>query len=139
VNNQGERMTNKICFLALLMCMACQSGIIPCPTVKTAKARKSTIHKRFLESSSSLSAHADSAPEEQKDRTSAQRVKPLKGNDVKTIQHVSVEEWDCPKPGKRKYMPKAVKENIRKNLDKINADPKDQPDSTSLKGNPNRP
>ncbi|HEY9487860.1 MAG TPA: hypothetical protein VIQ51_05990 [Chryseosolibacter sp.] len=35
-----------------------------------------------------------------------------------TIQHVDVEELDCPKPGEKK-MPKAVKENIRKNRKKI--------------------
>ncbi|HYG20937.1 MAG TPA: hypothetical protein VD816_18490 [Ohtaekwangia sp.] len=128
-------MTNKICFLALLICMACQSGIIPCPTVKTAKARKSTVHKRFLESSSTLSARANSTADEEKDRAATQRVKSAKTSDVKTIQHVSVEEWDCPKPGKRKYMPKAVKENIRKNLNKINADEGNQSDSTVLKGN----
>jgi hypothetical protein len=36
-----------------------------------------------------------------------------------TIQHVDVEELDCPKPGEKKTMPRAVKENIRKNKKKV--------------------
>ncbi|MEO5602673.1 MAG: hypothetical protein ABIR06_17255 [Cyclobacteriaceae bacterium] len=36
-----------------------------------------------------------------------------------TMQHVDVEELDCPKPGAKKTLPKAVKENIRKNKKKI--------------------
>jgi hypothetical protein len=32
---------------------------------------------------------------------------------------VDVEELDCPKPGSKKTMPRAVKENIRKNKKKI--------------------
>ena len=35
-----------------------------------------------------------------------------------TMQHIDVEEMDCPKPGEKK-MPRAVKENIRKNRKKI--------------------
>jgi hypothetical protein len=36
-----------------------------------------------------------------------------------TMQHVDVEELDCPKPGAKKTMPRGVKENIRKNKKKI--------------------
>lgn len=36
-----------------------------------------------------------------------------------TIQHIDVEEMDCPKPGEKKIMPRAVRENIRKNRKKI--------------------
>jgi len=36
-----------------------------------------------------------------------------------TMQHVDVEEMDCPKPGEKKTMPRAVKENIRKNRKKV--------------------
>jgi hypothetical protein len=37
----------------------------------------------------------------------------------KIVQNVSIEEWDCPRPGKKKYMPRSVKQNIRKNERKI--------------------
>jgi hypothetical protein len=36
--------------------------------------------------------------------------------DVKPpLEHVDVEEWDCPKPGAKRAMPKEIKDNIRKN------------------------
>ena len=35
------------------------------------------------------------------------------------MQHVDVEELDCPKPGTKKVMPKAIKENIRRNKKKV--------------------
>lgn len=31
------------------------------------------------------------------------------------LEHIDVEEWDCPKPGAKKNLPKALKDNIRKN------------------------
>jgi hypothetical protein len=34
------------------------------------------------------------------------------------LEHVSVEEWDCPRPG-AKNLPKSVKQNIRKNQKKV--------------------
>jgi hypothetical protein len=36
-----------------------------------------------------------------------------------TMQHIDVEELDCPRPGEKKVMPRAVKENIRKNRRKV--------------------
>ncbi|HYF66997.1 MAG TPA: hypothetical protein VD884_02625 [Ohtaekwangia sp.] len=47
---------------------------------------------------------------------------------VKEVKNVSIEEWDCPKPGSRRYMPRSVKENIKKNLQKVNGGP----DSTKV-------
>jgi hypothetical protein len=49
------------------------------------------------------------------------------------IQSVSVEEWDCPRPGQKKYMPKSVKENIRKNLKKVTKDSGNKADSVSIR------
>lgn len=36
---------------------------------------------------------------------------------VKSIE--SIEEWDCPKPGAKNALPKAVRENIKKNRKKF--------------------
>lgn len=36
-----------------------------------------------------------------------------------TMQHIDVEEMDCPRPGEKKLMPRAVRENIRKNRKKV--------------------
>jgi hypothetical protein len=51
------------------------------------------------------------------------------------ITHVSVEEWDCPQPGKKKYMPKQVKQNIRKNMKRISSDKQNEADSVQTKSN----
>ncbi|MEJ1238746.1 hypothetical protein WBG78_11485 [Chryseolinea sp. T2] len=85
--------------------------MIPCPRVKTAK-----LHKTYKPPSSSLlSARADRVEEEpvnQNSRPGAEHY----------IKNVSMEEWDCPRPGSKKYMPKSVKDNIRKNKRKFEQD-----------------
>lgn len=112
-------MRASLILMVAILCASCMSGKIPCPEPKYTKAKKSTIHRRFMESSSSLSADAES-------NTSQNRVPK---NTVRTISNVSVEEWDCPKPGKKKYLPKEVKNNIRKNMEKIKS--KDQEEKTA--------
>lgn len=123
-------MFRRLIILMLFLGTACQSGLLPCPRVKTAKAKKTIIHRHFLESESSLSAKA--GDDEHEGTKTHNRVR----NDVKVINNVTPEEWDCPRPGKRKYMPKTVKENIRKNLEKINAG--DQNETDSLAAQPPR-
>jgi hypothetical protein len=113
-------MSKRLILLIVVICMACQSGIIPCPKVKPVRARKTSIFK-----SGAMSA---SAAEEEKPSTTAKR---SKGVDQKTISNVSVDEWDCPHPGNRKYMPRRVKANIRKNFEKINAAEKEKADSAA--------
>lgn len=105
----------RVCLILLLVtfCTSCMTGKIPCPEPKYARAKKSHVNKRFMESS--LSANAET-------NTSTQNKAPR--NTTRTISNVSVEEWDCPKPGKKKYLPKEVKNNIRKNMEKIKS--KDQ-------------
>jgi hypothetical protein len=68
------------------------------------------------------------ATHEEEDKASTTQKK-TRGSDQKVVSNVSVEEWDCPQPGKRKYMPRQVKANIRKNFEKINAARKEQADS----------
>jgi len=43
------------------------------------------------------------------------------------VKSITVEEWNCPKPGEKKVMPRSVKENIRKNLKKVKSAEKAQP------------
>lgn len=104
--------------LLLMFCTACQVGKIPCPKNKEARVRK-----HFKPSASMLTAKAD--------REETQRPSP-KNSDPRFVKNVSVEEWDCPKPGAKKYKPKAVKNNIRKNMNKINSDQQKQNTSNSL-------
>jgi hypothetical protein len=96
--------------IIIMLCTSCQMGKIPCPKVKEAKLRK---HYR----SSVFTARANTEPSETNQN---QRIRDPRS----TIQNISLAEWDCPKPGKKRYLPKAVKENIRKNLNKINSDTK---------------
>ncbi|HTJ49943.1 MAG TPA: hypothetical protein VL443_10845 [Cyclobacteriaceae bacterium] len=114
-------MVTRIAVFLVLLCTACQSGLIPCPEVKTVRSRRITIYKSFHESSGSLSSDA---------RIHARY---SKGSDDRMIQSVSVEEWDCPRPGQKKYMPKSVKENIRKNLKKVTKDSGNKADSVSIR------
>lgn len=106
----------RLSLLVLVCCMACQTGKIPCPKVKYAKARKTVIRKNFQQSEQSLSARAAEAEREKIQNRGA------RGAEAKMIHNISVEEWDCPRPGEKKYMPKSVKDNIRKNIKKIKQD-----------------
>lgn len=105
-------MSIRLIIIILIICSSCQSGVIPCPKIKTAK-----LHKSFKPSASSLTARVNQEPEE-----STKKIKDIRTNDVHFIQNISVEEWDCPKPGKKRYMPRSVKENIRRNKKKIESD-----------------
>lgn len=108
------RLPNILVFV-LLLSIGCSSGIIPCPKVKSVKMHKTNPNKRFYLPTESLSASAEDEKPVQK----------RKGSDLKVVQNVTMEEWDCPKPGKKKYMPRKVKANIRRNMEKVNATQKD--------------
>ena len=96
----------------LVVCSACQTGKIPCPKVKTAK-----LQRHYKPSSYVFSAKATPEPEPASSRELNSRPE-----DARYIQNVSMEEWDCPKPGAKRYMPKSVKDNIRRNWRKIESD-----------------
>lgn len=114
-------MVSRYFILALLIIsIACQSGILPCPKVKPVRAKRTNIFR----SSGVVSASASDAADEEKTTPRKSR-----GSDSKVISNVSVEEWDCPHPGNRKYMPRRVKANIRRNFEKINAIQKERTDS----------
>jgi len=101
-------------FLIILLVLGgCMGGRIPCPEIETVKLRN------YKPSSSSLSAKVYQEAEEE-----STRAKEGKPTNVHFIQNISVEEWDCPKPGSKRYMPKSVKENIRNNRKKMESDMK---------------
>jgi hypothetical protein len=114
--------------LWLVLLTACQSGRIPCPEPKAVKVKRSVIHKRFLDSDQTLSAKAD-------DDTKARVTRGGNKNSVRVISSVSVEEWDCPQSGRKKYMPRSIRQNIRKNMKKINA-PENKRDSVATQVHP---
>jgi hypothetical protein len=116
-------MVIRLTFLVLLVCSGCQSGIIPCPTVKVAKVKKS---KPYRPSPTSFSARAEVESETLHNKTN-------KTDDDRSFKNISVEEWDCPRPGEKKYMPKNVKDNIRRNMKKINSSSKTTVDSLRTK------
>lgn len=121
-------MKVKFIIALLLLSTACQMGKIPCPRIKTAKLHKSTVRP----SSSLLSARANPVIEND---TQSQKTKDRPA-DARFVKNISVEEWDCPRPGAKRYMPRSVKENIRKNRKKIEEDVKNgsyQADSLSMR------
>jgi hypothetical protein len=108
--------------LFLVFCTACRSGIIPCPEVKGLRLKKSHASKRIRvqernaprEVEPVITVSSDAKTPQQASRNSN------KYRYVKyTMEHVDVEELDCPKPGEKRVMPRAVKDNIRKNRKKV--------------------
>ena len=102
----------------LVLCSACQAGLIPCPRVKTVK-----LHKNYRPPSA-RAEQPESEPGNQNMRPGSEHY----------IKNVSMEEWDCPRPGAKKYLPKTVKDNIRKNKKKFEQDLRQNPsDSLSTR------
>jgi len=107
--------------LFLILCTGCKSGIIPCPEIKGLKLKKSHVSKRIRperpmprdEAEPVITVSTD-AKTPQSTSKNSNRFKYVKY----TIQHVDVEELDCPRPGEKK-MPRAIKDNIRKNRKKV--------------------
>jgi len=110
-------MFSRLIILILVLCSACERGIIPCPSFKTTKAKH---YRKPIINSRNLSARAN-------DDSKEIRVKNYKVENVRVVKSISVEEWDCPKPGEKKVMPRSVKENIRKNLMKVKSAEKADP------------
>ena len=115
-------MLVRLIVLILILCTGCRSGIIPCPEVKGLRLKKSQVNKRFRFPDRQVREQPESVVTVSSDAKTPQ---PSSRNSNKyryvkyTIQHVDVEELDCPKPGEKKTMPRAVKENIRKNRKKV--------------------
>lgn len=99
-----NHVLSTIIVLITITLMSCQSGRIPCPEAKYARLKKST----------GRSALVYTAKAEQSDDNSYGKPKT-----TRAVSNVTVEEWDCPRPGEKKYLPKSIRENIRKNYKKI--------------------
>ena len=102
----------RILLLLLIFSFGCQTGRIPCPKFKGAKSGH---HKRYRNLSASLTTRATVKEAEPEFRV-------RKTPDARYVQNVSMEEWDCPQPGAKKYLPRNVKDNIRRNARKVNED-----------------
>ncbi len=95
-----------LCIVALLG-VGCQSGRIPCPKPGGKTSKK--VPKRMK--SYALLNTAEARTQEARSGT--------KPNDTRFVSNVNVEEWDCPEPGGKKYLPKRIRKNIRKNYDRL--------------------
>lgn len=114
----------RLILIAFVICTACQSGKIPCPEIKFAKIKESSVGKRGfyapaapskVYASNKAVAHSESKRKVDLDRLRANRVT---GKEM--LEHYgTVEEWDCPSPEGKKRYSKVAKENIRKNEKKM--------------------
>lgn len=100
-------MVTRGCFIIVLALIvsSCQNGLIPCPTAKAPKYKKSTARQAYY--SPRLASAKPAVPQKRYTRPPDEKIPPL--------QHVDVEEWDCPKPGSKRPLPKAVRDNIKRN------------------------
>ncbi|MGC1244405.1 MAG: hypothetical protein WA874_22645 [Chryseosolibacter sp.] len=133
-------MLIRIMVLFLILCTGCRSGIIPCPEVKGLKLKKSQVNKRSRyqernatrEDAEPVITVSSDAETPQPGPKNSHRYRYVKY----TIQHVDVEALDCPKPGEKTSMPRAVKENIRKNRKKIRYYYQESADTLRLSATP---
>lgn len=116
-------------FLVVLILGSCRSGEIACPEVKAVR-----LNKRPANYMRSHSRSYSASAQQKKDIHSKYEI-PLNSRPVKRAE--SIEEWDCPKPGTKATLPKAVKENIKKNRKKFDSYYKNKhhPDSLHAKEN----
>jgi hypothetical protein len=105
--------------IVLALGTACGSGKIDCPKPETVRLKKKAgVNYKVL------LARQRQQP---KQMTRAE-LKQLMSREVKTV---TVEEWDCPRPGV-KNVPKQVQENIRKNKKRFDSYYKKRNSSDSL-------
>lgn len=108
----------------LTACMACQSGKIPCPEVKTVKIKESKVNKSkiFVAEPSRMMASTKTVPDHESSRreVNLERLKATRVTGKQMLEHYgTVEEWDCPSPSGKKRYSKVAKENVRKNEKKM--------------------
>jgi hypothetical protein len=119
-------MKTQLIVILILICTACQSGRIPCPDARGPKIRKVRVSsKQKPEYTASINSRRGQA--ETKTQTGQ-----AKESEGRFVRNVSVEEWDCPRPGEKKYMPRAIKGNIKRNMKKLNEDRKQKAAADSL-------
>jgi hypothetical protein len=103
-----NNMLLRILVVLLIACTSCNSGLIPCPTVRADKVRRSSPGKAFYGPKLVTASAKETKPE-----TTKRFIRP---DTRPALEKINVEEWDCPKPGmKKNNMPRALKDNIKKN------------------------
>jgi hypothetical protein len=122
--------TRFLVFILALIFTACQTGRIPCPKVKADKLKRSVVKRnlKYIERNTTASIPADEVTPKSRLIRTPEKVAPL--------EHVNVEEWECPKPGAKRTVPKAVKDNIRKNKKAYESYYKNRPDSVQISPTP---
>ena len=93
--------------ILLFCCTSCQSGLIPCPTVKAEKMKKSHAKRSVFAPKLVTASAAETKQHPETVRRTRPMVRPA-------LEHVDVEEWDCPKPGQKKTPKAAAKKPARK-------------------------
>lgn len=111
-NRNGMRMLLTLLLVSLIL-VSCQTGRIPCPTFKTARLSKSNPGQKSF---------APTFARAEKEPTSNKEAKTGRISASRFVGNVTEDEWDCPEPGSKKYLPRRVKENIRRNFQKIHQD-----------------
>jgi hypothetical protein len=113
-------------FFMILLC-GCKSGLIDCPEVRGPKAKRTMINTKNLRAEdlyvSSSTRKMDKDYARSYERLREQR------SDLKNPQ--SIEEWDCPRPGKQKNS-KIVKGNVKRMERKMQADMEERMERDSL-------
>ena len=130
-------MKTGVVLLLAIACIACQSGKIPCPEVKTVKFKESRLNKgnRFVASPSRMMASTKTIAEKEGTRREVdiERMRATRVTGKQMLEEYgTVDEWDCPNPsGKKKYS-KVARENVRKNEKKMREHIKQRSTSDSL-------
>jgi hypothetical protein len=93
--------------IAILLPLACKSGR------ESAGARKNNVKTNPKKSGANVWLITDRRSEKYHPRSS-------KPSTNKVVDNVSMEQWDCPRPEGVRYMPRATKEKIRRNMRLLN-------------------
>lgn len=115
-------MIYRITILIVLLSMGCKSDIIYCPDYKPLRMKESNPY-RSKKNVPSLSASSVTGKKDYYTRERPQ------STEVKKV--VSIEDWDCPKPGGQRSK-KIVKENIKRMEKKLKDDSKRKSSLDSL-------
>lgn len=89
---------------------SCRSGEIACPSVKGVRLNKKP--SNYLKN---IQRNATASAKET--RKEQPRIEPRVNKSAKSA--ADIEEWDCPRPGSKTPLPKAVRENMKKNRKKF--------------------
>lgn len=113
-------------FSVIVLC-GCKSGLIDCPEVRGPKAKRTMINTKNLRAEDLYVSSGTKKMDKDYVR-SYERLREQK-QDLKDPQ--SIEEWDCPRPGKEKNS-KIVKGNVKRMERKMQADMQQRMERDSL-------